>query len=86
MNNRLPQTISTLIWRSVAQAIILAVLIGFFLSFIYGLLSNYKQKHQHIDQIATLLTTSASTADSADIVAEQVIPIPKNTISGVKLV
>ncbi|MGO3340648.1 hypothetical protein [Psychrobacter sp.] len=49
MNNRLPQTISTLIWRSVAQAIILAVLIGFFLSFIYGLLSNYKQKHQHID-------------------------------------
>lgn len=72
MNNRPSQTLSTFIWRSVIQAIILAVLAGFLCSFIYGLLQHYKEKRHHIQQFATLLTTSASTADSADIVAEQV--------------
>lgn len=72
MNNRPSQTISTLIWRSVVQAIILAVLAGFLMSIVYGLLYHYKEKRQHIQQLATMLTTSASTADGADIVAEQV--------------
>lgn len=72
MNNRPSQNISTLIWRSVVQAIILAVLAGFLMSIVYGLLYHYKEKRQHIQQLATMLTTSASTADGADIVAEQV--------------
>ena len=72
MNNRPSQTIPTLIWRSVVQAIILAVLAGFLMSIVYGLLYHYKEKRQHIQQLATMLTTSASTADGADIVAEQV--------------
>ncbi|MEN6670846.1 HAMP domain-containing sensor histidine kinase [Psychrobacter sp. B38] len=72
MNNPSSQTISTLIWRSVIQAIILALLAGFLLSFVCGLLHHYKEKRHHIQQMAALLTTSASTADGADIVAEQV--------------
>lgn len=72
MNNHPSQTISTLIWRSVIQAIILALLAGFLLSFVGGLLHHYKEKRHHIQQMAALLTTSASTADGADIVAEQV--------------
>lgn len=72
MNNRPSRTIPTLIWRSVLQAILLAVLAGFLMSTIYGLLHHYKEKRQHIQQLATLLTISASTADGADIVAEQV--------------
>lgn len=72
MNNHSSQTISTLIWRSVVQAIIVALLSGFLLSFVYGLVHHYKEKRHHIQQIAALLTTSASTAEGADIVAEQV--------------
>ncbi|MGP9687914.1 sensor histidine kinase [Psychrobacter sp. AOP22-C1-C5] len=72
MTNRPFQTIPTLIWRSVVQAIILAVLAGFLLSFVCGLLHHYKDKRRHIQQFAALLTTSASTADGADVVAEQV--------------
>ena len=72
MNSRSPQTISVLIRRSVAQALILAVLVGFLLSFIYGLVYHYTEKYRHVQQLATLLTTSASTADSADVVSEQV--------------
>lgn len=72
MNNRPSQTISALIWRSVIQAIILAVLAGFLFSFVYGLLHHYKDKRRHIQQFAALLTTSASTAEGADVVAEQV--------------
>ena len=72
MNNRPSQTLSTFIWRSVIQAIILAVLAGFLLSFVYGLLHHYKEKRRYIQQFAALLTTSASIADGADIVAEQV--------------
>ena len=72
MNNPPSQTISTLIWRSIIQAIMVSVLVGFLLSSIYDLLHHYKEKRQHIQQIALLLTTSASTAEGADIVAEQV--------------
>ena len=72
MNNHPSRTIPTFIWRSVLQAILLAVLAGFLMSIIYGLLHHYKEKRQHIQQLATLLTVSASTADGADIVAEQV--------------
>ena len=72
MNNRSSQTIPVLIWRSVIQAVVLAVLAGFLLPFLYGLVHHYQEKEQHIQQLASLLTTSASTADGADVVAEQV--------------
>lgn len=72
MNNRSSQTIPVLIWRSVIQAVVLAVLAGFLLPFIYGLVHHYQEKNQHIQQLASLLTISASTADGADVVAEQV--------------
>lgn len=72
MNNRSSQTIPVLIWRSVIQAVVLAVLAGFLLPFIYGLVHHYQEKSQHIQQLASLLTISASTADGADVVAEQV--------------
>jgi len=72
MNKRSSQTISMLIWRSVGQVVILAVLAGFLLPFSYGLAYHYQEKQQHIQQLASLLTTSASTADGADIVADQV--------------
>ena len=72
MNNRPPQTISVLIYRTVTQAIICAVLVGALSSFVYGLIYHYKEEHKHIKQLVTLLTISASTANSADIVAEQV--------------
>jgi len=78
MNNRSPKTISMLIWRSVAQAIILAVLAGFLLSFIYGLLQHYKEKRTHVQQLAALLAASASTAEDADLVAEQVTFLLEN--------
>ena len=72
MSSRSSQTIQKLIWRSVVQSLILAVLAGFLLSFIYGLVHHYQEKHEHIEQLAALLTTTASTADGADVVAEQV--------------
>lgn len=72
MNNQPLQTLPKLIWRSVVQAIILAVLAGILLSFIYGLVHHYQQKHRHIQQLAALLTSSASTVDGADTVAKQV--------------
>lgn len=72
MNNHSSKNISTLIWRSVIQAIILAVLAGFLLSLVYSLSDHYKEKRQHTQQLAALLATSASKADSADVVAEQV--------------
>ena len=78
MNNRSSQTISMLIWRSVGQAVILALLAGFVLPFIYGLVHHYQEKHQHIQQLASLLTTSASTPDGADVVAEQVNVLLEN--------
>ena len=72
MYNRFSKNIPVLIWRSVMQAVVLAVLAGFLLPFIYGLVHHYQEKQQHIQQLATLLTTSASTAAGADVVAEQV--------------
>ncbi|MGE6246552.1 sensor histidine kinase [Psychrobacter proteolyticus] len=72
MNKRSSQTIHMLIWRSVIQAVILAVLAGFLLPFIYGLVHYYQEKNHHIQQLAALLTTSASTADGAQVVAKQV--------------
>lgn len=72
MNNPSSQTLSTLIWRSVLQAMSLAVLLGFILSVVYGLVHHYQEKHRHIEQLAALLTNTASTADDATLVAKQV--------------
>ncbi|WP_440465013.1 sensor histidine kinase [Psychrobacter sp. ASPA161_6] len=72
MNNQPLQILPKFIWRSVVQAIILAVLVGILLSFVYGFVYHYQQKHRHIQQLAALLTSSASTIDGADTVAKQV--------------
>ncbi|WP_413520165.1 sensor histidine kinase [Psychrobacter glacincola] len=72
MNNRPPQTLSTLIWQSILQTIILAVSAGLFVSFVYGFVQYYKETRQHIQEIATLLTISASIAENTDVVDEQI--------------
>lgn len=72
MNNHPFRTFPTLIRRSVLQAIVLAVLAAFLLSFTYGLVHHYQQKRQHIQQLAALLTNSASTENGANLVAKQI--------------
>jgi signal transduction histidine kinase len=72
MNNRPHQTLPTLIWHSIMQTMVLAVLAGLLVSFIYGFVHYYKDTRQHIQDLATLLTISATVADSTDIVDEQI--------------
>ena len=72
MNNRPPQTLPMLVWQSIVQTMILAVLAGFLLSFVYGLVQHYKEERQHIQQLANLLTISAASVDGDKVVAEQV--------------
>lgn len=72
MNNRPTKTISMLIWQSVVQTILLAVLTGFLLSFVYGWVQHYKEERQHIQELANLLTMSAASIDGDEVVAEQV--------------
>ena len=72
MNNRPPQTLPMLVWQSIVQTMILAVLVGFLLSFVYGLVQHYKEERQHIQQLANLLTISAASIDGDKMVAEQV--------------
>lgn len=66
------KTISMLIRRSVLQAIAVAVVAAFLLSFIYGFVHHYQQKRLHLQQLAGLLASSASTPDGAMVVARQV--------------
>ena len=63
MNNRPPQTLPMLVWQSIVQTMILAVLAGFLLSFVYGLVQHYKEERQHIQQLANFLTISAASID-----------------------
>ena len=72
MNNRSPQTLPKLIWQSIIQTVILAVLTGLLLSFVYGFVQYYKDTRQHLQELATLLTISASKADSSDVVDKQI--------------
>ena len=72
MNNRPPQTLPMLVWQSIVQTMILAVLAGFLLSFVYGLVQHYKEERQHIQQLANLLTISAASIDGDKVVTEQV--------------
>ena len=72
MNNRPTKTLPMLIWQSIMQTMILAVLAGFLLSFVYGLVQHYKEVRQHTQQLANLLTISATSADGDEVVAEQV--------------
>jgi hypothetical protein len=51
----------------------LAVLAGLLVSFIYGFVHYYKDTRRHIQDLATLLTISASVADSTDIVDIQIL-------------
>ena len=72
MNNRPVQTLPMLVWQSIVQTMILAVLAGFLLSFVYGLVQHYKEERRHTRQLANLLTLSAASVDGDEVVAEQV--------------
>ena len=66
------KSISTLIWRSVLQAIAVAIMAAFLLSFIYGFVYHYQQKRIHIQQLADILSDIASTADGANLAAKNI--------------
>lgn len=66
------KTLLNLIWNSVLQGIGVAVLIAFLLSFVYGYVYYYQQQCLHVQQLAELLASSASTVDGASLVAKQV--------------
>nr|WP_317199951.1 HAMP domain-containing sensor histidine kinase [uncultured Psychrobacter sp.] len=72
MKNRPQKTLSAIAWSAVLRVTLVTVLTGFLLSVIYGLVYHYKQKQQHVDQLAALLTTSASTPAGANLIADQV--------------
>lgn len=72
MKNRSQRTLSTIAWSAVIQVTLVTVLTGFLLSVVYGLIYHYQQKKQHVEQLAAILTTSASTPEGADIVGDQV--------------
>ncbi len=72
MNNHLRPAFPALIRRYVLQAIISTVLAAYLLSTAFELVHIYQNKRQNIQQLATLLTNSASTANGASIVAKQV--------------
>lgn len=78
MNNRPLKTLSTLAWSAVLQITLVTVLTGFLVSVIYGLVYFYGQKQQHIEQLAALLTISASTPAGANLVADQVSTVLAN--------
>ena len=61
-----------LIWQSIMQTMILAVLAGFLLSFVYGLVQHYKEERRHTQQLVNLLTLSAASVDGDEVVADQV--------------
>ncbi|ALF59019.1 sensor histidine kinase [Psychrobacter urativorans] len=66
------RSIPALIRRSVIQAIAVAVIAGFLLSFIYGFVYHYQQQRLYIHQLADLLAESASSVNGANLVARQV--------------
>lgn len=67
------KTLPSLIWNSVLQGIGVAVLIAFLLSFVYDYVYYYYQQQRlHVQQLAELLASSASTVDGANLVANQV--------------
>lgn len=66
------KTLPILIWNCVLQGIAVAVLIAFLLSFVYGYVYYYQQQRLHVQQLAELLASSASTIDGANLVANQV--------------
>lgn len=75
------RSIPALIRRSIIQAIVVAVIAGFLLSFIYGFVYHYQQQRLHIQQLAELLAESASSINSANLVARQVGILLENDAS-----
>lgn len=71
MKNRPSQTLPKLIWSAAAKASVLVVLAGVAL-FLYSMVQFYKNKHDHIQQLSSFLTSSAATADGATLVGQQV--------------
>ena len=75
------KTLPNLIWNSVLQGIGVAVLIAFLLSFVYGYVYYYQQQCLHVQQLAELLASSASTVDGASLVAKQVSVLLTDEVS-----
>jgi len=72
MSNPSSVTVSSLIRRTVFQAVLLIVIVMCFLSFYYGFVQHYKQQRLQVQQLSELLVNSASTVDGASLVAQQV--------------
>ena len=72
MSNPSSVTVSSLIRRTVFQAVLLIVIVMSFLSFYYGFVQHYKQQRLQVQQLSELLVNSASTVDGASLVAQQV--------------
>lgn len=66
------KTLKNLTQRSVLQAIAIGILMSFLLTFVYSLVHHYQQKRLHTQKLAELLASSASTAEGAELVANQV--------------
>ncbi len=66
------KTLPKLIWNSLLQTIVLAVLVGFLFCYVYGFVYHYQQQRMHVQQLAELLARSASNVDGANLVASQV--------------
>lgn len=66
------KTIPSLVRLTVLQGIGVAIVVAFLLSFVYGFLSYYQQKTQHVQQLAELLANSASATYNTQLVTKQV--------------
>lgn len=66
------RTMPKTIRRTVIQAITVGTLSTFMMSFVYGFVYYYQQKHLHLEQLSALLANSASTPNGANLVARQV--------------
>ena len=66
------KTIPKVVWRSVLQGITVAIIVAFLLSFVYGFVYYYQQKVLHVQRLAALLASNASTTDGAALISSQV--------------
>lgn len=75
MSLRRPKSIIPLIRTTVIVIIGIAATLAILSSFTYDLIRSFESKYQHVEQIAKLLASSASTPDGVDLVADQVSDI-----------
>ena len=75
MSLRRPKSIIPLMRTTVIVIIGIAATLAIISSFTYDLIRSFESKYQHVEQIAKLLASSASTPDGVDLVADQVSDI-----------